>query len=170
MEKTGKIIADQYALLAELNRDHSAEVLKMKSIYRAEVEIYEDLQNKAIKKEIKLIVLAVRKLFPQFKVKATKFGFQISSKYGISKKGEIAENEKSGLGDYFWGQEIYRKLISELGVIIKTVGEDIAWFDPDNDSEYNSKTSWVYTAIRYDLKKTYINKVYNFKTAPKSNI
>jgi hypothetical protein len=165
-------IEEQYNYLVQLNNDNLEKKNLLLSKYKEEVEKYENLQSQVIKEEIESLVLSVKEIFPQYDVEPTKFGFKLSSTKGIYEEfGEKkADDENSGLGDYFHGQDIYKTMTGKLGHIIKTVGEDIAWFDPLKDSKYDYKTSWVYTYIEYHLKKSYINKVYNFKTAPQSKI
>jgi hypothetical protein len=163
-------IEDQYILLKVLNQNHSAEALKMRRIYRNEVKIYEGLQSQILKEEIDRIILVAKKLFPDYIIEPTQFGIKISCQKGISGDGENAKNENSGLGDYAHGQEIYKTLVDKLGHIIKTHRENIAWFNPKKNSDYNDKTSWVYTSIEYEFKKTYLNKEFNMKTAPLSKI
>lgn len=161
-------INDQYNLLKEINQKHLSQVSVMKREYRELVEQYEYLQSQVIQEKIHEIGLLA--FNPKYEVSTTKFGIKISSKKGISEDGLRADNENSGLGDYFEGEKLYKELLEKMGPIIKTTSTKNAWFDPPKDSDYNEKTSWVYTEIEYELKRTYLNKEYNFKTAPKSNI
>lgn len=163
-------IADQYDLLVRLNKENFSKLLQMREEYDKAVKVYEDLQSHSIKDEIDRVLLVLKQLFPKYEISPTQFGIRISCKKGISDDGDYAENENSGLGDYDQGQKIYKTLVDNLGPILKTNREDIAWFEPEENSDYNEKTSWVYTWIEYDFKKSYLNKKFDFKTAPNSKV
>lgn len=163
-------ISDQYDLLVILNKENFSKLLQMREEYEKAVKVYEDLQSQSIKDEINRVLLISKNLFPKYDIFPTQFGIRISCKKGISKDGDYAENENSGLGDYDHGQKIYKILVDNLGPILKTNRENIAWFEPEENSDYNEKTSWVYTWIEYDFKKSYLNKKFDFKTAPNSKV
>jgi hypothetical protein len=159
-------IEEQYQVLKSLNQENSKKLLQMQNEYKDAVKVYEDLQAEMISDDVEKICIIAKRLFPDFIVKPTKFGIRFYSMEGISENGGEAENENSGLGDYESGERIYKILTSELGPIIKTTKNDIAWFEADEDSKYDEKTSWVYTMIEYQFKKTYLNEKFNFKSAP----
>jgi len=167
-------ISKQYDLLKELNRSHALEIIRMKKEYKEATRIYEDLQSKAIQEEIDELVLITKQIFPQYDVIPTKFGMMLLCINGIHKnenQGEYyAKNDTSGLGTYWDGEEIYKRLIDKLGPIIKTGDSEVAWFDPKNNKDYDEKTSWVYRSIEYNFKKTYLNSKFNFKSTPLSAI
>jgi len=164
-----KKILSQYDFLNRLNGENHSKLLQMKKEYEEAVGVYEDLQSQIIQEEINRIILIVKELFPKYEISPTKFGIRISCNEGIS-DSDNAIDEKSGLGDYNHGEEIYKILVDKLGPIIKTEDEDIAWFDPKEDSEYDEKTSWVYTWIEYVFKKSYLKEKFNLKSAPISKI
>jgi len=165
-------INNQYNLLEKINQKNARNISYMKQEYQDAVKIYEDLQSKVIQEEIKNLVSVAKELFPNYEIVPTKFGIKISSKNDIIEhKGSQDEgkDENSGLGDYDHGQKIYKTLIGKLGSIIKTADEDIAWFEPAEDNwNYDEKSSWVYTEIVYEFKKSYLNKKFDFKSAPLS--
>jgi len=166
-----KAIHDQYERLKTLNAENFRQLVETRKEFAKEVRKYEKLQSDLISEEVKKLAAVAKKLFPEYKIYLREFGIRIASTKGISRDGYEAENENSGLGSWNVNPSISKVLSDAMGPnVIKKTSEDIAWFEADKNSEFDDKTSWVYTMIKFEFKKPYLNTKFEFKTAPKSKV